>query len=86
VRVGRKRRVVLLNLDHEHLAVAGSVEIPPTGGMNNLAKRYRLRALASEEFSRDATDASTKAAWTEIAIEWHTLSNRAAREFDRVTF
>jgi hypothetical protein len=53
--------------------------------MINSSERYRLKALASEQFSRDANDAATSAAWTEIAIEWHGLSNRAAKEFDSVS-
>jgi hypothetical protein len=51
--------------------------------MTTTSDRYRLKALASEQFSRDATDAATSAAWSEIAIEWHVLSNRAAHEFHR---
>jgi hypothetical protein len=70
----------LLNLDYEHWPVSASFEIPATRGMNNIAKRYRLKALASEQFSRDATDPAIRTAWVEIAIEWHALSNRAAQE------
>jgi hypothetical protein len=50
--------------------------------MTNLSERYRLKALASEQFSHDARDPAIRAGWMEIAIEWHALSNRAAREFD----
>jgi hypothetical protein len=79
---GQKRRVVLLNLDRERMPVTASVEITATGGMNNIAKRYRLKALASEQFSLKTTDPAIRAAWVEIAIEWHALSNRAAQEYD----
>jgi hypothetical protein len=48
---------------------------------SKIAQRYRLKALASEQFSRDATDRAIRAAWVEIAIEWHALSNRAAQEY-----
>jgi hypothetical protein len=48
--------------------------------MNNIAGRYRLKALLSEQLSKDATDPAFRAAWGEIAIEWHALSNRAAQE------
>jgi hypothetical protein len=72
----------LLNRNHEHLPVTASVEIPATNGINNIAKRYRLKALASEEISQDATDPAIRAAWVEIAIEWHALSNRAAQEYE----
>lgn len=52
--------------------------------MNNSSETYRLKALACERFSRDATDPAVKAAWTEVAIEWHALSNRTAQEYDKL--
>jgi hypothetical protein len=52
--------------------------------MINISEKYRCKALASEVFARDATDAATRDAWTEIAIEWHALANRVAQEPDRV--
>ena len=48
--------------------------------MINISEKYRLKALASEGFARDATDSATGDAWAEIAIEWHALANRAAQE------
>jgi hypothetical protein len=51
--------------------------------MINLSEKYRLKALACEQFSQDSTDRAIKAAWTEIAIEWHTLSNRVAQHHDK---
>jgi hypothetical protein len=48
-----------------------------------ISQRYRLKALACEQFSLDAADRAIKTAWTEIAIEWHTLSNRAAQQYDK---
>jgi hypothetical protein len=47
-----------------------------------VSEKYRLKALACEQFSLDATDRAMKVAWTEIAIEWHALSNRAARVYE----
>jgi tRNA U34 5-methylaminomethyl-2-thiouridine-forming methyltransferase MnmC len=52
-------------------------------GMISISERYRLKALACEQFSLDATDCAIKTAWTEIAIEWHALSNRVARVYDQ---
>jgi hypothetical protein len=46
--------------------------------MINLAENYRLKALACERFSRDASDSATRTAWMEIAIEWHALAHRTA--------
>ena len=48
--------------------------------MINISERYRAKALASELFSRNASDSTTKHAWAEIAIEWHALANRVAQE------
>jgi hypothetical protein len=48
--------------------------------MMNISEKYRLKALASERFAKEAPDAATKVAWEEIAIEWHALANRVAQE------
>jgi len=48
--------------------------------MINVSERYRVKALASEVFARDATDPAIRDAWTEIAIEWHALANRVSQE------
>jgi hypothetical protein len=67
------------------LVVAGDREfcapaIERSIDMIHASERYRLKALASEQFSRAATELAIKTAWTEIAIEWHALSNRAAAQ------
>jgi hypothetical protein len=48
--------------------------------MIDIPEKYRLKALVSERFARAATDPATRAAWEEIAIEWHALANRAEHE------
>jgi hypothetical protein len=48
--------------------------------MINASEKYRLKALACEGLSREATDSVTRDAWIEIAIEWHALSHRIAQE------
>jgi hypothetical protein len=48
----------------------------------NMSVRYRLKALTIEQLAHDTTDPAVKAAWIEIAIEWHALSNRAAQVAD----
>ena len=48
--------------------------------MINIAEKYRLKALASEQCANTATDAETRDAWVEIAIEWHALAARVANE------
>lgn len=54
--------------------------------MTNPTERYRLKALACEKLGREATDAATRAAWAEIAIEWHALASRLALEFEGAGF
>jgi hypothetical protein len=73
--------VLAVNGDRERYAPAYMRSVD----MIHVSERFRLKALACEQFSLDATDRAIKAAWTEIAIEWHTLSNRAAQEFDRLS-
>jgi hypothetical protein len=48
--------------------------------MPDIAEKYRLKALMSERFARYASDAATRLAWAELAIEWHALAHRVAQE------
>jgi hypothetical protein len=41
---------------------------------------YRMKALACEQRAKAASDPTSKLDWEELAIEWHTLANFAARE------
>ena len=60
-------------------------------GMSNLSQTYRLRALASGQRAREASDPIVKNDWEDLAIEWHLLANSSAKangqtphiEFDR---
>jgi len=47
--------------------------------MIGLSERYRIKALACESASEQATDPALKAAWSEIAMEWHALAYRVGR-------
>ena len=53
--------------------------------MIDISEKYRLKALACEQFAKDATDAATRSAWTEIAIEWHALASRTTHESGKTT-
>jgi hypothetical protein len=46
--------------------------------MPYLSEQYRAKALVAEEAAKTATDRAIKAAWTEIAIEWHALATKTA--------
>ena len=40
---------------------------------------FRLRAIACEQRAAHSEDMDSKREWSELAIEWHTLANIAAR-------
>ena len=42
--------------------------------------KYRIKALTCETLAREATDEATKVAWEELAIEWHILASRIAKD------
>lgn len=46
--------------------------------MPKQSERYRSKALLSERNAKTAPDVATREAWTEIAIEWHTLAGKTA--------
>ena len=39
---------------------------------------YRLRALASEQRAREASDPEIKKEWEDLAIQWHLIAHIAA--------
>jgi hypothetical protein len=53
----------------------------PLMGMNvKISEKYRRRALECEKLAREVMNNDFKAAWSEIAIEWHALASRRAYE------
>jgi hypothetical protein len=66
--------------------VTERVALPPDGEHLNMTNAssgiYRAKALAAEKLGREANNYDFKCAWTDIAIEWHALANRAAQEAD----
>lgn len=45
----------------------------------NRTDMYRTKALACEQRASDVSDPTSKQNWAELAIEWHTIANFAAR-------
>ena len=45
-----------------------------------ISERYRNKALACEKLALELPNHDFKCAWSEIAIEWHALANRIAKE------
>jgi hypothetical protein len=41
---------------------------------------HRARAVVCEQRAAEATDATVKAEWTELAIEWHLVATVNARD------
>jgi hypothetical protein len=44
---------------------------------------YRLKAVASEQRTKLASDPLLKKEWEELAIEWHLMANLAAPAIDQ---
>ena len=53
--------------------------IPRQHHMQSRTDTYRAKALACEQRARDTSDPTLKQDWAELAIEWHTMANFAAR-------
>lgn len=45
-----------------------------------VSEQYRLKALACEKLALEVPNYDFKCAWTDLAVEWHLLANRAAEE------
>jgi hypothetical protein len=67
------------------LSVTGGVVLPPLlwGPTMRISEKYRQKALACEKLARDVPNKDFKEAWAEIAIEWHALATRMARDFEK---
>jgi hypothetical protein len=50
--------------------------------MAKLSEKYRIKAMLCEKLALAATDSAVKAAWSEIAIEWHALASRVAKDHE----
>jgi hypothetical protein len=46
--------------------------------MTDPSSTYRLRALASEQHARNASDPAIKKEWEDLAIQWHLIAHIAA--------
>jgi hypothetical protein len=42
-------------------------------------QQFRYRAMCIEERARRASDPLLKQEWTDVAMEWHALANRAGK-------
>jgi hypothetical protein len=44
------------------------------------SQMFRLRAIATEQRAREASDPTSKREWEDLAIEWHLQAHLAAQE------
>jgi hypothetical protein len=47
--------------------------------LKSLTDNYRIKALACEQRAIEVSDPASKRDWQELAIEWHTMANFAAK-------
>ncbi len=45
---------------------------------------YRLKAVASEQRAKLASDPGLKSEWQELAIQWHLMANLSAQATDKI--
>jgi hypothetical protein len=45
-----------------------------------ISEKYRSKALICEKLAQQAANFDIKSAWSDIAIEWHTLASRGAQD------
>jgi hypothetical protein len=48
--------------------------------LRNLTDKYRAKALVCEQRAIETSEPTSKRDWEELAIEWHTMANFAARK------
>jgi hypothetical protein len=63
-------------LYHERLIYITGTTIYPC--MVEPSSTYRLRALASEQHAREASNPAIKKEWEDLAIQWHLIAYIAA--------
>jgi hypothetical protein len=51
----------------------------------NKTDMHRTKALACDQRASDSSDPTSKQDWEELAIEWHTMANFAARGSGEIT-
>jgi hypothetical protein len=50
-----------------------------------LARKYRLKAVGCEAQAEHATDRSTEQEWQQLASQWHSMAEQAARLSDETS-
>jgi hypothetical protein len=60
-------------------------QLPTRAPITDRSGIFRLKALFCEELANEASDPTSKQDWAELAIEWHTMANLAARMNGEIT-
>jgi hypothetical protein len=53
--------------------------VPASTPVSEQSAVFRLRALFSEQRAAESSNPASKQDWEELAVEWHTMANLAAR-------
>jgi hypothetical protein len=73
------RGLVFLNGTLVQVAGCLSTQGKHRMSFSNRTDMYRMKALVCEQRATESSDPTSKLDWEELAIEWHTMANFAAR-------
>jgi hypothetical protein len=48
----------------------------------DLSAKFHLKAVGCEQQAEHATDQTTEQEWQELAVQWHSMADQAAKLFD----
>jgi hypothetical protein len=49
----------------------------------DLSRKYHLKAVVCEQCAAHASDPTTEQEWQELAMQWHSMADQAARMSDQ---
>jgi hypothetical protein len=52
---------------------------------SSLSQKYHLKALGCEERAEQATDQITEQEWQQLASQWHSMAEQAAKNSDEAS-
>jgi hypothetical protein len=65
------------NTGHPHMS--SHLQLLVSAPITSRSNIFRLKALFSEQRARESSEPRSRNDWEELAIEWHTMANLAAR-------
>jgi hypothetical protein len=66
-------------------AFSGSGKMPAYQSVPefDLSRKYHLKAVGCEQCAEHASDPTTEQEWQDLATQWHSMADQAARMSDR---